>query len=350
MKKGVNNSMKHYLIQNLSILLLLFHLTSCKEASHHTTTADNQAPVQLKYTGLTFNPVDSIENGLGFTINSIDTITNKNSKVIEVDFNVHSTGQFWKDLKQQGIQAVYVSLSCSGRKPFKSAVNYYSDRFLSLHDEFLLIKEGNRILQYSIPLRSLELDKGVHEVQLTIEAIPVRFKQDSLKSDLKEIYNFSHKPIALKKVTFQINAPELITTSIEVLKFRLNTKVCDPSKFDYAFGGTGYPDLFWDVLCGDDYIYHSPEIKNAVQYHKVYQSTAFKCTADDQITIRVVDFDQGPFNRQHDIIETWTGKINDISIDQPDTLIFGNLEYLILRRTNPKKSLEKTSPKTKKRK
>ncbi len=340
MKKGVKNSMEQNLLQSLIAILLVFLIPSCKEASHHESN-NSQVPSQLKYTGIKYTTIDSLENGFNFNITSIDTLTNEKSKVIQVDFKVSSSDQFWKELKNQGIKALYISLSCSGKKTHTSPINYYSEKFLSLHDEFLLVKEGNRVFNYSIPIRSLELEKGIHELSLKIEAIPVRFKQDSLKSDLKEVDNFSHKPVASKKIKFQINAPELIHTSIEVLKFKLNTSVCDPSKFDYAFGGTGFPDLFWDIQCGDDYIYHSPQIKNAIQYTKVYQSTYFLCDPDDKITIRAVDFDKGPFNTQHDIIETWSGKINDISIDHPDTFAFGNLEYLIVQRKQPNKAPDK---------
>ncbi|WP_028980985.1 hypothetical protein [Sporocytophaga myxococcoides] len=332
--------MKQNLILNLTALLFIFISPSCKEASHHESN-DNQIPAQLKSSGIKYSTIDSLENGLIFFIQSLDTVTNEKAKVIEVDFKVDLSDQFWKEVKNQGIEALYISLSCSGKKTYTSPINYYSEKFLSLHDEFLLVKEGNRILNYSIPLRSLELSKGIHELNLKFEAIPVRFKQDSLKSDLKEVEYFSHKPVASKKIKFQINAPELINTSIEVLKFKLNTNVCDPSKYDYAFGGTGFPDLFWDIQCGDDYIYHSPEIKNVTQYTKAFQSNYFMCAPDDKITIRAVDFDKGPFNTQHDVIETWSGKINDISIEQPDTFSFGNLEYLIVQRKLPNKALDK---------
>lgn len=338
MKKRVKNSMKKILLLNL--IAVFFILPSCKEASHHESNG-SQVPMQLKYTGIKYSTIDSLENGLNFNLQSIDTITTEKSKVIDINFKVYSTDQFWKELKNQGIEALYISLSCTGKKTYTSTINYYSEKFLSLHDELLLLKDGNRIINYSIPVRSLELTKGIQELNLVFEAIPVRFKQDSLKSDLKEVDYFSHKPVGSKKIKFDINAPELINTSIEVLKFKLNTKVCDPSKFDYAFGGTGFPDLFWDIQCGDDYIYHSPEIKNVIQYTKVFQSTFFMCAPDDKITIRAVDFDKGPFNTQHDVIETWSGKINDISIDHPDTFAFGNLEYLIIQRKQPNKAPDK---------
>ncbi|MCR6640729.1 MAG: hypothetical protein NVV82_17485 [Sporocytophaga sp.] len=341
MKKGVKNSMERNLLANFITILLIILIPSCKEASHHESNNNSHVPSQMKYTGIKYTTIDSLENGFKFNINSIDTFTNEKSKVIQVDFKVASSDLFWKELKTQGIEALYISLSCIGLKKYTSPINYYSEKFLSLHDDFLLIKEGNRIFNCSIPIRSLELSKGIHELNLIIEAIPVRFKQDSLKSDLKEVDYFSHKPVASKKIKFQINAPELIYTSIEVLKFKLNTKVCDPSKYDYAFGGTGFPDLFWDIQCGEDYIYHSPQIKNVIQYTKPYQSTYFLCTPDDKITIRAVDFDKGPFNTQHDIIETWSGKINDINIDHPDTFAFGNLEYLIVRRKEPNKAPDK---------
>ncbi|GAL87448.1 hypothetical protein CHU_1883 [Sporocytophaga myxococcoides] len=340
MKKGVNNSMERILLVNLIALFLIILIPSCKEAAHHESNS-SQVPTQLIYSGIKYTTVDSLENGFKFNIVSIDTLTNEKSNVIQVDFSIASSDQFWKELKTQGIEAVYISLSCTGLKRYTSPINYYSEKFLSLHDEFLLVKEGNRIFNCAIPIRSLELSKGKHELNLVVEAIPVRFKQDSLKSDLKEIDYFSHKSIAFKKIKFQINAPELIYTSIEVLKFKLNTKVCDPSKFDYAFGGTGFPDLFWDIQCGDDYIYHSPQIKNVIQYNKPYQSNYFLCTPNDKITIRAVDFDKGPFNTQHDIIETWSGNINDISIAHPDTFVFGNLEYLIVQRKEPKKAPDK---------
>lgn len=340
MKKRVKNSMKQNLIPHLITMFFIFISPSCKEASHHESN-DNQLPAQLKYTGIKYTSIDSLENGLNFNILSLDTVTNEKSNVIEVDFKTYSSNQFWNELKKQGIDALYISLSCSGVKSFKSPINYYSEKFLSLHDEFLLVKDGTRNLNYSIPVRSLELTKGTHQLDLVIEAIPVHFKQDSLKSDLREVDHFSHKPVASKKIKFQINAPELINTSIEVLKFKLNTNVCDPSKFDYAFGGTGFPDLFWDIQCGDDYIYHSPEIKNVIQYTKPFQSIFFLCAPDDKITIRAVDFDKGPFNTQHDVIETWSGKINEISIDQPDTFAFGNLEYLIVQRKLPNKAPDK---------
>jgi hypothetical protein len=110
----------------------------------------------------------------------------------------------------------------------------------------------------------------------------------------------------------------------------LNTKVVKPEKFDFAMGGSGLPDLFWEVYCGNDYIYYSPVIKNKVTYNKSYSCPAFYCTKEDIINLAIVDYDNGPFNTQDDIIEKYTRKLAAIPTNRRDTLKYGNLEYMVL--------------------
>jgi hypothetical protein len=172
---------------------------------------------------------------------------------------------------------------------------------------------------------------GSHDLSFTISAYPAKFRKDSIESSNKILDYISNEAYTSIEAMIRIVAPKLYNVSIEVEKFKLDTKKVDPTKYDFSVGGTGYPDLFWDLYCGEDYLFYSPVIKNTTLYNKKTGSNPFYCTQDDIIKISVADYDNGPFNKQHDIIASWKGKISELHQGKTDSLLLENLEYMLVQ-------------------
>ena len=95
--------------------------------------------------------------------------------------------------------------------------------------------------------------------------------------------------------------------------------------------GTGMPDLYWDIFCGEKLTYCAPQIKNTANYNTTHTSDYFYCCQDDVITLNFADYDNGPFNTQDDLIASWQGKIKDLPTKNSDTLHYDKLNFAVFK-------------------
>lgn len=315
--------------------LILGYLAACTpEKDKQSSSADTEPGKVKKYE----HEVLSEKSGAGIKITNIGFDTSaidRDTRGVIVTFNLEVTRQAFDSSVLNGYNAYFVDLTClpgdgktfvHRKEVFKAADK---KKFMHRDKEFFISSPANRSLEITIPYRVLEMKEGSHELTLNIEAFPAKFVNDSSSLHVKILNNISPEASASLSVKIKVNAPKLYKASFTVHRFKLNTKVVKPEKYDFAVGGSGLPDLFWEVYCGNDYLYYSPVAKNKTEYKKKYSSPVFYCTKDDVINLAVVDYDNGPFNTQDDVIEKWNGKISSFPSGKIDTLQFGNLEYFV---------------------
>ncbi|MFN3403610.1 MAG: hypothetical protein ACK40G_05895 [Cytophagaceae bacterium] len=319
------------------LLIFIFWqlLISCSsqknETSESTTTDALIEPVVVK--GLMFEERSQIASGIEFTEFVIDTLSSPVGHGILISGIISPKSEVFEDLKHKGYSGLYIQLTCisDNGKNLCTNKNLNNNSLITNRNQYLILSPSSKKIEELFYFHDLEMYAGKHDIKIHIEVLPIKYSADSQKSDIKEIQLIANLPIAEEHFRFNVNSPRLHKIKIEIDGFRINTKVCDPSKFDFTLGGTGYPDLFWDVTCGNTYVFHSPEVKNTIEYKKKHSTPEFFCTEKDIIKIRFADYDNGPFNTQHDLIDTWEGTIADL----PETKTswnFGNVENLILRK------------------
>ena len=111
-----------------------------------------------------------------------------------------------------------------------------------------------------------------------------------------------------------------------IVKYNLRILVKVPSKM------SGLNEVTYMIEgSGEDLIYFSPEEKNSVNYNKSYNTGNFWCSKDDIIKISILDFDNGPFNTEDDIIDTWTGNISDLTSSDFSAAKFQNLSSIKIK-------------------
>jgi len=148
---------------------------------------------------------------------------------------------------------------------------------------------------------------------------------------MKMLQKISPDPKGKLHLKTSVEAPKLFKASLTVVKTKVNTRLADPGKFDVAGRGKGYPDMFWEVHCGNEYLYNSPVEKNKIEYLKKYSSPTFYFSDKDVVSLGVVDYDNGPFNTQDDVIGNWKFHVRDLKNNSVDTLVLDKLEYLIVQ-------------------
>jgi predicted phosphatase len=323
--------MNRYFLFLLSFSLLF----SCGESEKKTKS--EQATLVSRINRIQYEIIsESKGNGVQIKNLSFDTTELfKESKAIKVIFNIEVAKEALKNIQGKGYTSFYFNLQCNPDKgKTYSQLNEYTDeknKRIGPDKICFVFQQTEKTIEAVIPYRFLEMEGGSHDLLFTISAYPAKFKNDTVESSNRILDYISNEPYANTEAKIRIVAPKLYKVVIEMEKFELNTKVVDPSKYDFSVGGTGYPDLFWDLFCGEDFLYYSPVIKNSILYNKKTSSNPFYCTQDDIIKITVADYDNGPFNKQHDIIGIWKGKISDLHPDKTDSLKIETLEYMLLK-------------------
>jgi hypothetical protein len=322
----------------LFLISIFFVLISCNNTNENKKALSEDVSLASKYQKIKYEIVSTgTSNGIKIEDLSFDTATLfNNTKGIKVIFNIEVSKEVLEAIRKKGFSAFFFNLKCepdkgnsysiynkiTKEKGKKSRINPDNECFVS--------HQTKRGIEIILPYRLLEMECGTHDLHISIDAFPARFKEDTLSYSTKILDYISSEAYTSLKARVRIYAPKLFKVAIEIQKFKLNTEALDPTKFDFSIGGNGYPDLYWDVYCGDDFLYYSPVIKNAISYNNKQSTNSFYCTKDDVIKINFADYDNGPFNSQPDIIETWEGLMNDLPV-KPDTLSLRNLKYLILQ-------------------
>jgi hypothetical protein len=316
-----------------TILAISIFSISCKKDKK---TVSEQETLNTRIKNIEYEIIsEKGSEGLKITNISYDTLELYNdTKGLQLSFNIEASAKAFDSVAFKGFNSYFIDLTCLSDqgKTYSHRNEIFKDekkkRYLHTHKECFISHPTDRSLKISFPYRMLQLQEGEQIMTINIEAFPANFEDDSSSLDYKLLNKISNEARASISMKIKVKAPKLYKASFTVHKFKLNTKVVKPEKFDFAMGGSGYPDLFWEVYCGNDYIYYSPVIKNKIEYNKKYSSSTFFCTKDDIINLAVVDYDNGPFNTQDDIIEKWHGKIEELKSGK-DTLQMGNLEYFV---------------------
>jgi hypothetical protein len=326
MHKGL--SAYNFYTVNLFLLVLLYSCTNIRETEHHLIKGSAEPEEVVLY--------DTIEHkgneAIGIKVNRIDTLAAQDSQGIVLSLGINLNPGIFDSLKKLGYSCLYFNLSCITDNNINYSSMHDIKRDLRIHTnkERFFSASGIRNIEYKFPYRNLEMPEGIHQVHILIEALPVNFIKDTSSSDFRFIDRISTIPLTLLKLKLKVHAPRLLKASVEVYEFKLDTKKTDPQKFDFSLGGSGYPDLYWSLYCGEELVYYSPQERNATLYKRKFCTKPFYCSSEDIIRINIADYDNGPFNTEDDIVDTWTGKISELVSKKPDTLTFGRLQYLIL--------------------
>lgn len=317
--------------------LLILSLTACSlEKEKNAGSGEESDNSRIKKFGYEVLS-DKETPGLKITNVNFDTLAlHKDTKGLLVSFNVIASSKAFDSISKLGFNSLFIDLTGKSDESktysHRNEVFKASDKkkFMHTHKECFISSATDRNLEISFPYRLLEMSEGDHELTVNIEVFPAKFEDDTSALLVKMLNSISPAPMTSLSMKLKVKAPKLYKASFTVHQFKLNTKVVKAEKFDFAVGGSGLPDLFWEVYCGNDYIYYSPVIKNKITYNKSYSSPEFYCTKEDILNLAVVDYDNGPFNTQDDIIEKYTKKLAAIPANRIDTLKYGNLEYLVM--------------------
>jgi hypothetical protein len=321
----------------LSLFFLLSSLLMACNNNSQEKSVSEDVSLASKYQKLKYEVVSTgSANGIKIEDLSFDTATIfNNTKGIKVIFNIEVSKEVLEAIRKKGFSAFFFNLKCEPDKGSNYSIyNELSktkgkEKRINPDNEYFVSHQTKRGIEIILPYRLLEMESGSHELNISIDAFPAKFKEDTTSYSTKILDYVSTEAYTSLKARVKIFAPKLYKLVIAVNKFKLNTDVVDPSKFDFSVGGSGFPDLYWDVYCGEDFLYYSPVIKNAISYNNKQSTNPFYCTKEDLIRINFADYDSGPFNSQPDIIDSWEGKMTDLPSRQ-DTLHLRNLKYLIL--------------------
>lgn len=315
-----------------SLLLTCVSLPACTTIQDKETPAHQAAKIISPR--LVFESKEDVKcPGIDITEIYVDTAyTSRETRGIRLSFITSIDKEAFKKLEKESYTSYYIHLTCNapGGLPYSSLREINKSRRIRINKDRFFSAPSHRQLEFQLPYRLLEMKEGTHELALNIQVLAVRFAGDTSSPDFRFVDKISEIPTASIQIKVKISTPRLYKAVVEVYHFKLNINVVDPQKYDFSLGGPGYPDLYWDLHCGEDLIYYSPQQKNTIEYKKTYISTPFYCSADDIITLHISDFDNGPFNTEDDIVDTWSGRIEEFPTTI-DTLSFGKLEYLVMK-------------------
>lgn len=251
---------------------------------------------------------------------------------VNLDFQIP---QAWLDsVKALGYEGVYVNFFCTSTQKNKaSSLNDMSLVERVAHDKGQFISTA-RICEitYGIPYKDLALQAGMHPIQLGYSLHGVNFdKEGDGTLSTYMIKNIEKKVLYESIYTSKALMPDLYNVSITVKKFELETKLHDIRNYDFSVGGSGMPDLYWNVLCGEKITYCAPQIKNTAKYSQTHTSETFYCCEEDLITINFADYDNGPFNTHDDMVGTWKGHISDLPVADFDTIQDKKLSFALIK-------------------
>jgi hypothetical protein len=303
----------------LTVLAILFVLASCssnetkdKNKSGEDSTSITYIDGNVALTSLSEKHVKGIK------VHSFvaDTAINPTEDVIRTSFTITITEALLHQIKKQGFDAILLDIKANGQsgKPYSYIGTYLpalSGMVIYPDKHIVFSHQAIRNLQIDIPFRKLELPAGAQYVNLSLIAFPVSFVQDTNRIETRYIERIGSNPLFEQQYTAQLIAPALTLNQITIADYKINTQNKAASSYDFALGGSGYPDPYLQVWCGKELLYYSPTTKNSLTVKIPYTSTAFYTSAKDVLTIHFLDYDKGPFNTD-DKIENITGTCAEI--------------------------------------
>ena len=304
---------------NKYIPLLFFaaFLYSCSSASKTETTSKDAATSYADGNLQLTNTNSTSAEGIRIKNFTADTAVNKKEEAISVQFNVELDKKLIDQLHTDGFDAVIIDISCKGNEgksfsyletylPKLSGMIVYPDKHV------VFSNESKRSLKIEIPFRKLELQPGLKPVTISLLVYPISFDKDSSRIETKHINRIATKTLITQNYTSTIQAPELQLNTITINSIKINTSKKAAGSYDFALGGTGFPDPYWQLWCGEELLYYSPFEKNTLTTKEPATSRSFYTCKKDVLSLHFLDYDKGPFNTD-DLIEKTEGTIQELS-------------------------------------
>lgn len=230
---------------------------------------------------------------------------------IQVSMHVSISDTIFRNIESKGFKGLFVNIKSKKEdttlfSAHEEEKKRYNTRIHSA--EGLYINgPGEKFIDVNIPYRKLNLPEGTHQLELLVELLPVRYKTDS-SSQFLELINISSESLGYAETNFTAHAPKLYILDLTVFPFSIDKKKKDPARYDFRISGSGYPDLFWELQAGRETVFRSKVKKNTSEYSYTINSGKFLISEKDRLTIRIVDEDNGPFNKM-DVVDVWEGNM-----------------------------------------
>ncbi len=240
-----------------------------------------------------------------------DTAANEKEQGIRTTFTLLIQEPILKQIQTDGFDALIADIRCKGKSgkeysylktylPKLSGMVVYPDK----HNVFA--HETTRELHIDIPFRKLELKNGEQELTISVDIYPIRFQVDTNRVETKHIERIGSNTLFTQSYTCMVQTPELKMNTLSISGITIKTENKKASSYDFTLTGTGFPDPYWQVLCGDELLFFSPSSKNTLTVTGTNSSNQFYTCPKDVIRITFLDYDNGPFNRD-DLIESLEG-------------------------------------------
>ena len=245
-----------------------------------------------------------------------DTGVNKKEQGLRTYFSVSVSKDIFDQIHSEGFDALLVDVVCKGNsgKSFSFLHTYLpelSGKVVYPDKKNVFSHPSTRSLQIDIPYRKLELPVGKQAVSFTLLIYPIKFAVDTNRVETKHIDHIGSTALYTQAYTTKVQTPTLKLNTFSITDFKIKTHQKKASTYDFTLIGTGLPDPYWQIWCGEELIYYSPAGKNTLKLNGTQASIAFYTAADDVITLKFLDYDNGPFNRD-DLIETFEGTATEI--------------------------------------
>jgi|GEM_PF-3066363 len=173
------------------------------------------------------------------------------------------------------------------------------------------------------------LKQGVQDLELLVEGYAIYLKpiyrnvelEDTIIQEIERVDRIRVGGYDVKKhVKFAYTIPPIYEGQLMLTSFALDENSMNPSDMDVRLFGSGYPDVFWSLRCGEMTYFASEVNRNSLQYSGDDTTSAFYFAPTDSISIVVWDWDNVG---RHDLITGWWGK--------PDLLVEKDGEMKNLR-------------------
>lgn len=237
--------------------------------------------------------------------------------------DVKASVQLFKKMDHANTLIAYVSCSGDHARTYVAGQVFEKTALIpyNFSNEPILYNKEERQLHFIIPYRSLELPKGAHTLNFKIEFFEANFKIDPKQKNEGCFLSKENTPYAIWETHQRFNTPDLQKVALTVNHVALNTSKKDPKTYDVRFAGPGYPDLYWEIVCGGESIFKSPVSHNAIKINTPYTTPFFLCSPDDEIEIGIYDQDN---TSKPDEVEIIRKKITNIG----GKIKQGNLENI----------------------
>lgn len=296
--------------QVLYISFILFISAGCSSPAKHNIT-EEEITLQEPPVSANLFKETALPSGIEIQDLYTDVVSFDKAVGAEVSLNVRIAHDIFTEIEKRGYKAVFINIKAlKGDTVLYSALEEekknYNTRIHSSAGLFMS-GAGEKFIDLNIPYRKLLLKEGSHNLDLKIEFLPARFKTDSTSS-FTELLGISGEDIGNATTELTVHAPKLYQVNMTVYPFSIDKKKKDPSTYDFRMSGSGYPDIFWELQAGGETIYRSKPEKNSHRYPYTSTSGKFAISEKDRLQIRIIDEDNGPFNKM-DVIDSWEGNL-----------------------------------------